>query len=163
MSISWDENQITSVANFLQEKLPLTQGKVVVCMGDVPDRCFAGSVNIDEKQFILLTGIDMTLYEMVINIVLAYSIALAYEESEWTALPPMESLFDSHRKVCEIMMELNEELAVAFEDYIDIVETWHSAQGEEYGGEGDLEEVLDELGGLLFSDPDNSNKDYGSN
>jgi len=163
MSIAWDENQVPALAQFVQENLPLTKGTLLICLGDVPEQCFAGSVDLGEKRFTLLTGMDMTLYEISINVILAYSIALAYDRNEWSGLPSLELLFEAHRMVCESMMDINEDFSVALEDYSDIISTWHSAQGENYGGEGNIEEVLEELGGLLFSNPDDSSKDYGAN
>lgn len=163
MSIRWDNDQVHTLAEFVQQKLPLQHGTMSVCMGDVPESCFAGTVNLDGKEFITVTGMDMTLYELAVNVILSYTIALAYDETEWNSLPSLDLLFDSHRKVCEVMLEINEEFSAALEEYTDILSEWHSAQSESYTGEGNIDSVLEEMGGLLFANPDHSDKNYGSN
>ncbi len=167
MTISWDQNQLPALSAWIEEKLPLVEGEVAVATMDIPENCFAGSVDLEDKEFIVFTNPDSPLTDITMNVFLGYIVALAYDKSGWTGPPSHEILFDCHRQVCQVMLDFNEEFSRALEDHVDILEAWHqnhdATDSDSATTELDAEDLVDQMGTTLFLvNPDDSDK-YGVN
>lgn len=164
MSISWDENQLTALAAWIEDKLPLTQGEVVVASMDIPENCFAGQVDLDTKEFIVFTNVDSPMADTTVNIFLGYIVALAYDKVQWSRVPAYDIVVDCHRLVCTVMLEFNEDFTKALEENLDVIESWYTTQTKtEIVDEGDHEALVEDLGNKLFTSPVASPKNYGAN
>ena len=163
MTISWDENQLTALAAWIEDKIPLTEGEVSITSVDVPENCFAGHIDLYSKEFTVFANIESPMSDISINVCLGYIVALAYDKSGWTTLPPLELLFDCHRQVCQTLLDLNEDFSRVLEEHVDVLEVWRTQQETEGGLEMniDVEGVAEEMSASLFV-PDRD-KDYGSN
>jgi hypothetical protein len=165
MGISWDENQLPALSSWIEEKLPLKEGEIAVATMDIPANCFAGSVDLQEKEFVVFANLECPLSDVTVNVFLGYIVALAYDRSGWVGLPPADVLFDCHRQVCQAMLEFNEEFSKALEEHADILEAWHKTHANDVSATTtvDTDDLVDQMSSSLFVvNPDDSKK-YGAN
>jgi hypothetical protein len=164
MAISWDSNQLPALALFLETKLPLSQGEVVVLSMDIPPNCFAGQVDLSEKEFTVFSNIESPISDITMNVFLAYVVALAYDRSNWSGMPTHDVLFDCMRLVCKTMAEFNEDFSKSLEEHADILEAWHESHAPDGTTTSvDPESLVGSMGASLFSTNPADSKDYGSN
>lgn len=165
MAISWDENQLPALSSWIVEKLPLKHGELAVATMDIPPNCFAGTVDLEEKEFIVFASVESPIADITVNVFLGYMVALAYDRSGWKGLPSHEILFDCHRLVCQALLEFNEDFSKALEEHVDILEAWHETHAKDDSATTtvDTDDLIDQMGTSLFvANPDDSKK-YGAN
>jgi hypothetical protein len=160
MSISWDENQLTALAAWISDKLPLEHGEVIVASMDIPENCFAGQVDLDAKEFVVFTNVDSSMADTTVNIFLGYIVAMAYDKVQWSKVPEYSMVVDCHRSVCSVMLEFNDDFAKALEENLDVVESWYESQTN---AEVKEESLVEDMGSELFTEPVASPKNYNVN
>lgn len=167
MTISWDENQMPSLVDYIESSLPLGNGGElsVISMEDVPENCFAGEVRVEDKQFHVFTNLENTSADTTVNIVLGYIVTMAFDKSEWSPTIEAGVLFDCHRLVCELLLDFNEDFCKHIEECTDILEAWHQNHSspeavdatmmvsKEFDEEREDKDIVSEMGMELFSDP----------
>lgn len=166
MSISWDENQMPSLVDYVESSFPLENGGElsVISMEEIPPNCFAGEVYIDQKQFHVFTNLENTSADTTVNIVLGYIVTMAFDKCGWGSVVEAGALFDCHRKVCEVLLDFNEDFCKHIEECADILEAWHqnhttpeAVEATMMVSKGIIEEddddFVSEMGMELFADP----------
>jgi len=157
MSISWDENQLPALISWIESQLPLQQGELAVLSMDIPENCFAGQVDLEEKEFQVFTNINSPMTDTTVNVVLAYIVTMAFDKNGWEPAPASEVLFDCHRQVCQTLLEFNEDFSKHVEECWDILEAWHTTHASPdatptttTAPATDSESLVEEMGASLF-------------
>jgi hypothetical protein len=174
MAIKWDNYQIVSIANWIEDHVTLIQGDLVVEVANIESGTFAAELDMDEKRIRIFTSMESSVEEGIMNVCLAYILAMAYDRVSWDAVPPKEAVQDCHRVLCESLLEFNQDLAKALEEHLEIVETWieiHSkgqaAKTMTVGSteveqlelqEEDDESIIEKMGSNLFAKPADTKK-----
>lgn len=163
MPVSWDENQLPALSSWIEEQLPL-EGEIVIVSMDIPAGCFAGTADLEDREFVVFANLDNPLADITVNFFLGYIVTLAYDKSGWAGHPPYDVLFDCHRLVCQSLLEFNEEFAKALEDHVDILQAWHSTSESETNEDTqDIDVLMEQANSVLFTVNPSGSKKYEIN
>lgn len=152
MGIAWDEDQITSIAGWLETHVPL-QGQLIVIASDVEEGSFAAYVSLTDKHFVVHTNVASRMSEAMVNVTLAYAIALAYDATEWQQHPTKEMLIACLEKVANSLADFNTAISDVVRDQVDVIEYWvqHIQSPQAMVDEGSADELVDEMSNNLFT------------
>lgn len=152
MGIAWDEDQITSIAGWLETNVPL-QGQLIVIASDVEEGSFAAYVSLTDKHFVVHTNVASRMSEAMVNVTLAYAIALAYDTTEWQHHPTKEMLTACLERVANSLADFNTAIADVLKEQVDVLEYWvqHIQSPQALVEDESTDEIVDEMSNSLFS------------
>lgn len=173
MAIKWDNYQIVSIANWVEDHVTLINGDLFVEVADIEPGTFAAELDMDERRIRVFVGMDSSVEEGIMNVCLAYILAMSYDRVAWDAIPGTDVVQDCHRILCESLLEFNQDLAKALEEHVEVAETWieihsngqasktvASVSADEYPDvqEEDDDSIIDKMGNDLFAKSEDAKK-----